>query len=61
MRRAAERRREDQARVPDLDDDAEHAEREQERDDVRVDQRVEDALPERHLDVVDLRAGGVER
>ena len=56
----AHRAREDQPGVPHLDDEPERAEREQERDDVRVDQRVEDPLPERHLDVVDLRAGEVE-
>ena len=46
----SEGRREDQTGVEELDGDREHAEREQQRDDVRVDERVEDAIPERHLD-----------
>ena len=57
---AAERGGEDHARVVELDDDPEHAEREHEGDDVRVDERVEDALPEAHLHLGDLGAGGVE-
>ena len=36
------------------------AEREHQRDDVRVDQKVERALPERHLDALDLSAGRVQ-
>ncbi len=57
---AAERRGEDQAGVVELDDDPEHAEREHQGDDVRVDQRVEDALPQAHLDLGHLGAGRVE-
>ena len=50
-----------EAGVPQLDEDADDAEREHQRDDVRVDQRVERALPERHLDRVDGRSGRVQR
>ena len=44
-----ERRREDQPGVPELDHEAEHAEREHQRDQVRVDQEVEQPPPEAHL------------
>ena len=57
---AAERGGEDQAGVVELDDDPEHAEREHQGDDVRVDERVEDALPEAHLHLGHLGARGVE-
>ena len=48
---------EDEARVPELDDDPDQADREHQRDDVRVDQQVEQALPRRQLDALDLRVG----
>ena len=51
---------EDQPRVEELDGDPEHAEREKQHDDVRVDEGVEDPLPERHVDRRDIRARCVE-
>ena len=56
----AHRAREDQAGVVELERDPQEAERHQQDDDVRVDHRVEDPLPERHLDGDDLRPCGVE-
>ena len=53
----ADRAGQDQPRVPELDDDADQPDREHQRDDVRVDQQVEDPLPGRHLDPLDRRAG----
>ena len=52
--------REDEARIPQLDDDPEQPDREHQRDQVRVDEEVAGPLPEAHLDVLDLRARGVE-
>ena len=54
QRDRADRAGEDQAGVPELDEDPHEAEREHQRDDVRVDQEVERALPEAHLDPLDL-------
>ena len=51
---------EDEAGVPELDDDPDQPDREHQRDEVRVDEEVAGALPEAHLDVLDLRAGGLE-
>ena len=48
---------EDEAGVPELDDDADQADREHQRDDVRVDQEVEQPLPGRQFDPLDLRVG----
>ena len=55
-----ERGREDEPWMPELDDDSEYAERQHQRDQVRVDQRVEDALPDRHVHRGDLGAGRVQ-
>ena len=44
---------EDEAGVPELDDDPERPDREQERDHVRIDEQVEDALPARERDLLD--------
>ena len=56
----AHRPGEDEAGVPQLDDDPEEPEGEHQRDHVRVDQHVESTLPEGHLDPLDLGAGRVE-
>ena len=55
QRDRADRAREDEAGVPELDDDPDQPDREHQRDDVRVDQEIEQALPGREPDAVDLR------
>ena len=56
----ADRAGKDEARVENLDRDPEHADRHEEDDQVRVDEQVENPLPQRHLDGVDGRAGRVQ-
>ena len=55
QRDRSDRAREDEAGVPELDDDPDQSDREHQRDDVRVDQEIEQALPGRKPDAVDLR------
>ena len=50
----------DEPGVPELDDDPDEADREHERDQVRVDEQVARSLPEAHLDLLDLGSGGLE-
>ena len=60
QRDRADRAREHEPGVPELDDDPDEPDREHERDQVRVDEEVAGALPEAHLDVLDLGSGGLE-
>ena len=46
--------------IPQLDDDSDQTEREHQRNHVRIDQQVEGALPEGHLDALDRRTGRVQ-
>ena len=52
--------RQDEAGIRELGDDAVAGHDDQQRRDGRVDERVQENLPERHGEVVDCRAGGVE-